>query len=121
MQALCALLLILGLFPAFAQTPGDPTATPQYPDLPFEEVTEEPVGPVVQSEGMAVEHRADISQSCLLAIKNLSLSCEPVDPSGNALGPFAVGQVVKIITEVSNSSGSRSIAPRTITITEPVV
>jgi hypothetical protein len=44
----------------------------------------------------------------------------PLDPSGNALGPFAVGDVVKIITSVSNSSGTRTIAPRTITIETPI-
>ena len=44
-----------------------------------------------------------------------------LDASGNALGPFAVGTVVKIITEVTNSSGSRTTAPRTITIGEPIV
>lgn len=44
----------------------------------------------------------------------------PLDASGNALGPFTVGQVVKVITEVSNSSGTRTTAPRTITIGEPV-
>ena len=45
----------------------------------------------------------------------------PLDASGNALGPFAVGQVVKIITETSNSAGTRTTAPRTITIGVPVV
>lgn len=44
----------------------------------------------------------------------------PLDPSGNALGPFAVGQVVQIQTLVSNSSGSRTSAVRTITIEEPI-
>jgi hypothetical protein len=45
----------------------------------------------------------------------------PLDPSGNALGPFSVGQTVKIITEVSNSIATRTTAPRTIVIGEPVV
>lgn len=45
----------------------------------------------------------------------------PLDFSGNALGPFAVGQVVKIFTEVKNSAGTRTTAIRTITITEPIV
>lgn len=45
----------------------------------------------------------------------------PLDPSGNALGPFTVGQTVKIITEVSNSVATRTTAPRTIVIGEPVV
>ncbi|MEQ1933106.1 MAG: hypothetical protein ABL962_04410 [Fimbriimonadaceae bacterium] len=44
----------------------------------------------------------------------------PLDASGNALGPFVVGQVVKVITEVSNSSGTRTSAVRTITIEEPI-
>jgi hypothetical protein len=44
----------------------------------------------------------------------------PLDPSGNALGPFAVGQVVRVMTEVSNSSGTRNSAVRTITIEEPI-
>jgi len=38
----------------------------------------------------------------------------------NALGPFTVGQVVTIITEVSNSVATRTTAPRTITIGVPV-
>lgn len=44
----------------------------------------------------------------------------PLDPSGNTLGPFLVGQVVRVMTEVSNSSGSRTSAVRTITIEEPI-
>lgn len=44
----------------------------------------------------------------------------PLDASGNALGPFTVGQTIKIITEVSNSVGTRTTAPRTIVIGEPV-
>lgn len=44
----------------------------------------------------------------------------PLDRAGNALGPFTVGQVVRVITEVSNSSGTRTTAPRTITIEEPI-
>ncbi len=43
-----------------------------------------------------------------------------LDASGNALGPFAVGDVVRVITEVSNSVGTRTIAPRTITIETPI-
>ena len=45
----------------------------------------------------------------------------PLDASGNALGPFTVGQTVKIITETSNSSGTRTTAPRTIILQTPVV
>lgn len=44
----------------------------------------------------------------------------PLDASGNALGPFAVGQTIKIMTEVSNSSGTRTSAVRTIVIEEPI-
>ena len=33
---------------------------------------------------------------------------------------MGIGDVVKIITEVSNSSGVRTVAPRTITIQTPV-
>ena len=45
----------------------------------------------------------------------------PLDLSGNALGPFAPGQVVTVLTEVSNSVGTRTSAPRTILIAEPIV
>ncbi len=44
----------------------------------------------------------------------------PLDASGNALGPFAVGDVVTVITEVSNSSGTRTVAPRNITVETPI-
>ena len=44
----------------------------------------------------------------------------PLDPSGNTLGPFVVGNVVKVLTEVSNSTGTRTSAVRTITIVEPI-
>ena len=45
----------------------------------------------------------------------------PWDASGNALGPFTVGKVVRIITEVSNSVATRTTSPRTITIGPPIV
>lgn len=44
----------------------------------------------------------------------------PWHASGQALGPFAPGQVVKIITEVANSVGSRTTAPRTMTLGPPI-
>lgn len=44
----------------------------------------------------------------------------PLDASGNALGPFPVGTEIKIITEVANSAGTRTTAPRTIIIEEPI-
>ncbi len=44
----------------------------------------------------------------------------PLDASGNTVGPFTVGQTIKIITEVSNSAATRTTAPRTIVIAEPV-
>jgi len=45
----------------------------------------------------------------------------PLVAAGNALGPFAVGTVLVLRTLVSNSAGTRTTAPRTITITEPIV
>jgi len=45
----------------------------------------------------------------------------PLDASGNTLGPFTQGQTVRVITEVSNSVGTRTTAPRTILIGPPVV
>lgn len=45
----------------------------------------------------------------------------PLDASGNALGPFVVGQTVKVITEVSNSAATRTTARRTITLQPPIV
>ena len=44
----------------------------------------------------------------------------PLDASGNALGPFTQGQVVKVITLVSNSAGTRTVAARTITLEAPI-
>jgi len=43
-----------------------------------------------------------------------------LDPSGNTLGPFLVGQVVQMMTEVSNSGGTRTSAVWTITIETPI-
>ena len=43
-----------------------------------------------------------------------------LDASGNALGPFPVGTVLTIRTLVSNSAGTRTTAPRTMTIGVPV-
>jgi len=43
-----------------------------------------------------------------------------LDPSGNMLGPFTVAQVVKVRTKVSNSTGERTSAVRTITMEEPI-
>jgi hypothetical protein len=42
-----------------------------------------------------------------------------VDPSGNALGPFVVGQEVKVRTTVTNPAGTRTGSVRTLTILEP--
>jgi hypothetical protein len=44
----------------------------------------------------------------------------PLDASGNALGPYETGTVVTLRTSVSNSTGTRTSAPRTITIGEPI-
>ena len=43
----------------------------------------------------------------------------PVDPSGNTLGPFAVGQTVKIRSRVTNASGTTTGSVRTITMQPP--
>jgi hypothetical protein len=44
----------------------------------------------------------------------------PLTAEGNAIGPFTVGQVVNLMTEATNSSGTRNSAPRTITIEPPI-
>jgi hypothetical protein len=43
-----------------------------------------------------------------------------LDASGNALGPFTVGQIVRVRTRVSNSTAVRTSAVRTITLEEPL-
>jgi hypothetical protein len=40
----------------------------------------------------------------------------PADPSGNALGPFAAGQTVKLRTRVSNANGTTTGSVRTLTL-----
>ena len=45
----------------------------------------------------------------------------PLDLSGNALGPEAVGTLLTLRTRTENSAGARTSAPRTITIQEPIV
>ncbi len=42
----------------------------------------------------------------------------PLDPSGNALGPFEVGKVVKIRTLEAIAWRPRTTGPRTITVAE---
>ena len=42
-----------------------------------------------------------------------------VDPSGNTLGPFAVGKMVKIRTRVTNLNGTTTGSVRTITMQTP--
>lgn len=49
------------------------------------------------------------------------LNTAPLDASGNALGLFAEGKTMKVRTAVSNSSGTRTTAPRTITVAVPIV
>ena len=41
------------------------------------------------------------------------------DPSGNALGPFTVGQMVKLRTRVTNGNGTTTGSVRTLTILSP--
>ncbi|NBR85921.1 MAG: hypothetical protein EBT61_10490 [Verrucomicrobia bacterium] len=43
----------------------------------------------------------------------------PVDPSGNALGPFTIGQVIKLRTRVTNANGTTTGSIRTLTILNP--
>jgi len=43
----------------------------------------------------------------------------PADPSGNTLGPFAVGKTVKIRTRVTNANGTTTGSVRSLTITAP--
>lgn len=45
----------------------------------------------------------------------------PLEAAGNEIGPFTVGQTVKLITEATNSSGTRTSAERTITLEPPIV
>ena len=45
----------------------------------------------------------------------------PYDASGNALGPFQVGQTVKVRTRVTNASGSREGGVRQLTLLAPPV
>ncbi len=40
----------------------------------------------------------------------------PADPSGNALGPFAMGQTIKLRTRVSNANGTTTSSIRTLTL-----
>lgn len=40
----------------------------------------------------------------------------PADPSGNALGPFAAGQTVKLRTRVTNANGTTTGSIRTLTL-----
>ncbi len=41
------------------------------------------------------------------------------DPSGNALGPFPIGQVIKLRTRVTNSNGTTTGSIRTLTLLNP--
>ena len=41
------------------------------------------------------------------------------DASGNAIGPFEVGQTVKVRTRVTNTSGSRDGGVRQLTLIAP--
>ena len=45
----------------------------------------------------------------------------PLTDTGNAISPFTTGQVVKVMTEATNSSGTRNSAPRPITLEAPIV
>lgn len=43
----------------------------------------------------------------------------PVDPSGNALGPFLAGQTVQLRTRAANANGARTSSVRSFTLTAP--
>lgn len=45
----------------------------------------------------------------------------PFNREGNAIGPFQVGQIVRMIGEFINSTGRRTTAIRSLTIGEPIV
>lgn len=45
----------------------------------------------------------------------------PADPSGNALGPFTIGQVVKLRTRVTNANGTTTGSVRTLTVLNPAL
>ena len=45
----------------------------------------------------------------------------PADPSGNALGPFTVGQTVRVRTRTRNTKGTTTGSVRTLRILPPVV
>ena len=45
----------------------------------------------------------------------------PFDASGNAIGPFAVGETVRVRTKVTNSAGSREGGARQLTLIAPPV
>ncbi len=65
--------------------------------------------------------RLDVCVGCLDVCDAGFVHSAPLDASGNALGPFEVDHVVKVLTEVSNSGGTRSTAPRTITLQTPIL
>jgi len=43
----------------------------------------------------------------------------PRGQSGNALGPFTIGQVVKLRTRVTNTNGTTTGSVRTLTLLDP--
>ena len=43
----------------------------------------------------------------------------PADPSGNAIGPFAIGQTVMLRTRVTNANGTTTGSIRTLLLLEP--
>lgn len=45
----------------------------------------------------------------------------PVDPSGNTLGPFAVGKTVNVRTRVTNGNGTTTGSVRTLTMQAPMM
>jgi hypothetical protein len=102
--------------------------------IPTEEGTPYPtaidLNPLVQGDGLEVlatyepgggEHATTKAVEWMVEGVDADFThTAELDPSGNTLGPFTVGQVVKVRTKATNSSGSTTSAVRSITITTPV-
>jgi len=64
---------------------------------------------------------SQLSQSTLPGDADPFTHNAPLDASDNAVGPLEVGTLLTVRTKVSNSAGTRTRAPRTITIEEPIL
>ncbi len=65
----------------------------------------------------------DPGETAILQYQRLDIDADwqsvPYDASGNAIGPFEVGQTVKARTRVTNTSGSRDGSVRQLTLIAP--